>query len=403
MSPHQITKRGLPYDNDDTGKRENTQVSTRQWNRFFSSVPIKHIIDIRTSVTSKGFSGKTTEMAQYSEHHRTTISHFLSKGKWDDVRLEGALSHKCHEYIQRSAQEKGAPVFLSIDDTVNPKKKPSSKTERPMEGGAFVYSHLLGKTVWGHQAMAALISDGDTALCYKLERCGKNDAGKIEQAVEIASSLPKAENPCYALMDSWYTCPKLTDAFSAKGYHTIGALKTNRIIYPQGIRISINEFASTCIHKSDANLVTVGKDRYWVYRYEGKLNGIDNAVVLISYSEKAFGIPQALRAFLCTDTELDTSEILRYYRNRWDIEVFFKQQKNIFGFDGYQMRSAKGIERFWLLLSLAAFYCVVSRSMSLGPAARDCRAAVSADVAFVIYCAGRDGIPFDTIPPACVC
>jgi len=100
-----------------------------------------------------------------------------------------------------------------------------------MEGGAFAYSHLLGKTVWGHQAMAALISDGETALCYKLERCGKNDAGKIEQAAEIASSLPMAERLSYALMDSWYTCPKLINAFSAKGYHTIGALKTNRIIY----------------------------------------------------------------------------------------------------------------------------------------------------------------------------
>jgi len=74
-----------------------------------------------------------------------------------------------------------------------------------MESGAFAYSHLLGKTVWGHQARAALNSDGETALCYK--RCGKNDAGKIEQAADIASSLPMAERLSYALMDSWYTCP----------------------------------------------------------------------------------------------------------------------------------------------------------------------------------------------------
>jgi len=173
-----------------------------------------------------------------------------------------------------------------------------------------------------------------------LERCGKKDVGKIEQAARIASSLPMAERQGDALMDSWYTCPKIVDAFFAKGCHTIGALKTNRIIYHQGIRISISEFAAACIRKSDASLVTVGKGRYWMYRYEGKLNGIDNAVVLISYPEKAFGKPEALRAFLCTDTALETSVILQYYRNRWDIEVFFKQQKNIFGFDGYQMRSA---------------------------------------------------------------
>ena len=364
---------------------------------------MKHIVDIMTSVTSKGFSGKTTEMSAYSGNHRTTISHFLCRGKWDDKRLAEKLAQKSHEFISQSAQKRGTPIFVSIDDTVNPKKKPSSRAERPMEGGAFVYSHLQGKTVWGHQAIAALVSDGDTSLCYKLERCGKeDDGGKIEQVMQIAQGLPAPERPGYALTDSWYTCPKLVNAFSSKGYHTIGALKTNRIIYPQGINISISEFASAYIQKSDSSLVTVGKDKYWMYRYEGKLNGIDDAVVLISYPEDAFGNPTALRAFLCTDLELDTLTILQYYHNRWDIEVFFKQQKNIFGFGGYQIRCAKGIERFWLILSLASFYCIVSRSAPLGEAARDLRAVVAFDFAFLIYCAGREGIPFDAIRNYCI-
>ena len=34
----------------------------------------------------------------------------------------------------------------------------------------------------------------------------------------------------------------------------------------------------------------------YVYRYEGNLNGIENALVLLSYPEKAFGKPKALRA-----------------------------------------------------------------------------------------------------------
>ena len=36
----------------------------------------------------------------------------------------------------------------------------------------------------------------------------------------------------------------------------------------------------------------VKKQKYYVYRYEGKLNGIENAVVLLSYPEKAFGNPK---------------------------------------------------------------------------------------------------------------
>jgi hypothetical protein len=94
---------------------------------------------------------------------------------------------------------------------------------------------------------------------------------------------------------------------------------------------------------------------------------------------------------------------LQYYQNRWEIEVFFKQQKNLLGFKGYQIRSGKGIDRLWLLLSLASFYCIVSRQMPLGKAVRDCRAAIATDYAFLIYCAGRDGIPFESLLLKAVC
>ena len=45
-----------------------------------------------------------------------------------------------------------------------------------------------------------------------------------------------------------------------------------------------------------------------MYRYEGNLNGIENAVVLLSYPEKAFGNPKALRAFISTNAALSTQE-----------------------------------------------------------------------------------------------
>lgn len=59
-----------------------------------------------------------------------------------------------------------------------------------------------------------------------------------------------------------------------------------------------------------------------MYRYEGNLNGIENAVVLLSYPEKAFGNPKALRAFISTNAALSTQEILSWYVCRWPIEVF---------------------------------------------------------------------------------
>ena len=98
--------------------------------------------------------------------------------------------------------------------------------------------------------------------------------------------------------------------------------------------------------------MTVGSRSYYVYRYEGSLNGIDDAVVLISYPKDAFHVPKALQVFISTDTSLSIREILDRYVERWPVEVFFRQSKDRLAFDRYQLRSSKGIRRYWLLMSL---------------------------------------------------
>src|SRR5690606_33424680 len=154
----------------------------------------------------------------------------------------------------------------------------------------------------------------------------------------------------------WFTCARVIDCYAAAGYHLIGALKTNRILYPQGIRVSVQDFAAH-IRKEDVRLVTVNGSSYWTYRYEGALNEIDNAVVLLCWPEQAFGEPKALRAFLCTDVSLETETISTYYAKRWPIEIFFRQSKNNLGFDTYQVRSAKAFVRLWALLAFTHLYC----------------------------------------------
>ena len=68
---------------------------------------------------------------------------------------------------------------------------------------------------------------------------------------------------------------------------------------------------------------------------------------------------KALRAFISTNAALSTQEILSWYVCRWPIEVFFRQCKDKLALDSYQIRSAQGIKRYWLLMSLAHFMCAV--------------------------------------------
>lgn len=47
----------------------------------------------------------------------------------------------------------------------------------------------------------------------------------------------------YFLCDCWYVFEKIISTFAEKGFHTIGGLKTNRMLYPFGIRKKLSEFA----------------------------------------------------------------------------------------------------------------------------------------------------------------
>ncbi|AIS51966.1 transposase IS4 family protein [Thermoanaerobacter kivui] len=176
---------------------------------------------------------------------------------------------------------------------------PSLQAKHPIQATGFHQSHLKGKQVWDHQFLAMVISCGRIVLPYYI----------------MVSTLPIPKGPAYGLCDSWFANEKVINAHFKQGYHLIGALKINRIIYLKGIRIQIKDFAQY-IDKNEVHLVTVKGSNYWVYRYEGALNGIDNAVVLICWPEKAFKNQKALHAFLCTDTELNTETILNYYSQR---------------------------------------------------------------------------------------
>lgn len=81
------------------------------------------------------------------------------------------------------------------------------------------------------------------------------------------------------------------------------------------------------------------------------MNGIDNAVVLISYPENTFHNPKARSAFGCTDVSLTTKEILDAYVRRWLVELFFRQSKGKLALDKYQIQSSR-----WTSLSLAVSF-----------------------------------------------
>lgn len=103
--------------------------------------------------------------------------------------------------------------------------------------------------------------------------------------------------------------------------------------------------------KLDFKDVTIQDKTYKVYRYENKVSGIDNAVILICHESDKEN-PKII-SILSTDTELSSKKILKYYSNRWEIETSFLYLKDRLGLRHYQMRKIKGFTRFLIIVHLA--------------------------------------------------
>lgn len=324
---------------------------------FLSDVYLNHLMTIIVSVFLRGYRGKTVDFAAVSGQHRTTTAYFLNHGKWNDSALRDTLKSAVIQVVYREALRSGQPVLCIVDDTIASHTRPSSQAVHPIEAAYFHQSHLKGCQDYGHQAVSVMLSCNGITLNYAVILYDKSKS-KIQIVQEIAKELPTAPVISYFLCDSWYTSVKVMDSFIRKGFYTIGALKTNRVIYPCGVRQKVSEFA---LHLKktdrDVSLVTVGSREFYVYRYEGALNDIPNAVVIISYPKEAFGNPKALRVFISTNAGISTQELLETYTKRWPIEIFFRQSKSKLGLDKYQIRSRQGIERYWLIMSLVHYMC----------------------------------------------
>lgn len=363
---------------------------------FMSDIYLDHTMSITLSVFKHGYSGKTIDFAACSDKHRTTESYFLCKGKWNDPQLKKVLKDSVIEVVYHEAAVSGKPVFCIVDDTIASHTKPSSKALHPIENAYFHMSHLKGCQDYGHQAVAVILACNGIVLNYTIEMYDKTQS-KIEIIKNIAKELPQPPTISYFLCDSWYSSEKLCNEFIKKGFYTIGALKTNRIIYPCGIRQQACHFAKY-IRKADTNLVTVGNREFYVYRYDGNLPKIENAVVLLCYPKNAFGQEKALRVFMCTNTDLSTIEILRFYAERWNIEVFFRQSKNILAFDKYQIRSSKGICRYWLIMSLIHFICCsIAEDHSFSNGFKIISNAVEREFLLYLYNCGKNLVPLEVL------
>lgn len=140
----------------------------------------------------------------------------------------------------------------------------------------------------------------------------------------IASMLDRAIkaglSASYVLMDSWFTHAPLIAEVLRRQLQVIGMVKNdNKRYLVNGKRLSLKELYTVAPRVEQQN-------RHILRLIRTELApGIPVTIVFIRHRSKK----NEWLALLSTDLSLTAQEIIRIYRMRWDIEVFFKCAKSL--------------------------------------------------------------------------
>jgi len=154
---------------------------------------------------------------------------------------------------------------------------------------------------------------------YKRRQESLLSAPQVMRAM-IDRALDAGLSASYALMDSWFTHAPLIEAVLSRSLHVIGMVKNdNKRYLMNGKKVDLKA----------------------LYVAAPQLEGKNRNILRCIYTQLATDIPVMMvfvrhrskknewLAILSTDLSLTPQEVIRIYRMRWDIEVFFKCTKSL--------------------------------------------------------------------------
>jgi len=139
-------------------------------------------------------------------------------------------------------------------------------------------------------------------------------AAMLDRAIKAGLSAS------YVLMDSWFTHAPLIAEVLRRKLHVIGMVKNdNKRYLVNGKRLSLKELyaAAPRVEEKNRNILRLIRTQL--------APGIPVTILFVRHRSKK----NEWLAILSTDLSLTAQDIIRNYRIRWDIEVFFKCTKSL--------------------------------------------------------------------------
>jgi SRSO17 transposase len=273
-----------------------------------------------------------------TQPHRSRFNNFLNVGRWQP---EVTLQMKAAEIINTLAPHEGETIEFILDDS---KKQ---KRGKYMEAVNWLRDPLSGKNMRGHQyVMATIRFRGHTIpfgirLYIKKEDC-RTLKRKFKKTTQMAAELISEFEPpegiqVRVLFDSYYLCPVIVKACRKKGFCFVSTLKSNRNLFKNGRKLKAGGYGARLLRRGRKKIYRISKTKGYVkYTYvdAGWLNVSDLGKLHVVFSRKN-GEPKVL-GLVTDDPHLSVRQMIQTYDDRWSIEVFFKDGKQLLGLGQYQ-------------------------------------------------------------------
>jgi len=275
---------------------------------------------------------------------------FLSRGIWD----ADLLAQKLLCLIQKYYKD-----WVYIYDETH-----TIKTGKAQFGLHFFRNYRYqkrntnqSKFHWGHQfaAIGLLCFTASQAILFpiwvKMIIPGDAILNSLEVLKTIATNIPLG----LIIMDRGFNNRKVFKVLLSLGHHILCRAKSNAVFYyprvidplikrrgrkgKYGQRVSIPDlhFCDIC---ALGQIVSVASAIVWTKMCPQQVR------LVVRRTRVDETKPYKYFMVYTTDMSLSIETVLRYYRLRWEQETAFRDTKENFGFDNYQVRSHKSISRF---------------------------------------------------------
>lgn len=275
------------------------------------------------------------------EHpHRSRFNNFLLVARWQP---EDLLRRKAMQLLADLHPQPGETVAFILDDS---KKQ---KRGKHMDAVGWVHDANTGTSVKGHQYVTAILLFRGRRIPFGVSLyVKKEDAPKLNlpfrKTTQLAADLIRSFEPppgvkVRVLFDSYYLCPVVTSACREKGFRFVSVLKANRNLYKNGRKLKAGKYGPGLFKRQKAKrheLKKNGKRARYCFVDAGRIDVSGQGPLRIVFSRKN-GDPGVL-ALATDDPQLTPKQIISAYDERWHIEVFFKDAKQLLGLGQYQNR-----------------------------------------------------------------